>query len=159
MKGLINKHFWKFFVGFFCIMAVGFLGLVWANIYHNNKNAEDSKAQKYLKDLETAYKNDTYGGKTPEETLALFIDALKKGDIDLAAKYMIIEEQNKILSDLKEAKNSGRFNQIVQNLLSVKLSSKNDNTASFSLTDSNNVLQYQASFVKTPNGIWKILDL
>lgn len=30
---------------------------------------------------------DTYGGKTPEETLALFVDALERGDATLASKY------------------------------------------------------------------------
>ena len=29
---------------------------------------------------------DTYGGKTPEETLVMFIDALEKNDMELASK-------------------------------------------------------------------------
>lgn len=157
MKGLFNKHFWKFLIGFFAIMFAGFFYLVWANNYHNF--SQQKSGEQYLKDLEKAYKNDTYGGKTPEETLALFIDALKKGDIDLAAKYMLIEEQEKILSDLQEAKNGGRLNQVAQNLSLAKLSSRDDNSATFSVVDSKNILQYQASFVKVPNGIWKILDL
>ena len=41
--------------------------------------------QKYTQML----KNDTYGGKTPEETLKLFVDALKKKDYKLAAKYYL----------------------------------------------------------------------
>jgi len=72
---------------------------------------------------------------------------------------MIIEEQEKILSDLQEAKNTGMLNQVAQNLSLAKLSSREDNSATFSVVDSKNVLQYQASFVKAPNGIWKILDL
>ena len=159
MRGLFNKHFWKFLVGFLAIMAVGFFALVWSNIYHNGQNYDESKGEKYLRDLKRAYDEDTYGGKTPEETLQLFIDALKKGDIELATKYMIIEEQEKMLSDLKEAKNAGRLNQVVQNISLAKLSSKDDNNATFSVVNNNNVLQYQASFVKAPNDIWKILDL
>ena len=138
-------------------MVAGFFFLVWANDYHIG--SEQKSAEQYLKDLKRAYDEDTYGGKTPEETLALFISALKKGDIDLAAKYMIIEEQEKILSDLQEAKNTGMLNQVAQNLSLAKLSSREDNSATFSVVDSKNVLQYQASFVKAPNGIWKILDL
>ncbi|MEK7143610.1 MAG: hypothetical protein AAB756_02155, partial [Patescibacteria group bacterium] len=45
--------------------------------------------ENYYKNLDEVYKKDTYGGATPEETLALFIDALKKGDTDLAAKYFV----------------------------------------------------------------------
>jgi len=33
---------------------------------------------------------DTYGGKTPEETLNLFIEALKKEDLELASKYFVL---------------------------------------------------------------------
>jgi len=43
--------------------------------------------------LAEQYKKDTYGSTTPEGTLALFIDALKKGDADLASKYFIPEKQ------------------------------------------------------------------
>ncbi len=50
--------------------------------------------EKYLADIEVqkakilaAQKADTFGGKTPEETLDLYITALKAGDIELASKY------------------------------------------------------------------------
>ena len=35
---------------------------------------------------------DTYGGKTPQETLDMFVDALKKGDVELASKYFLLDE-------------------------------------------------------------------
>ncbi len=49
------------------------------------------KAMDFFKVHEDAVRNDAYGGKTPEETLTMFIDALKKGDIDLASKYFTID--------------------------------------------------------------------
>jgi len=49
--------------------------------------------QKLADILPGKYKADTYGSTTPEGTLALFIDALKKGDADLASKYFIPEKQ------------------------------------------------------------------
>ncbi len=58
----------------------------------------------YYKNLSEVYKKDTYGGKTPEETLQLFIDALKKGDTDLAAKYYIPEKQKKEAESLRIGK-------------------------------------------------------
>lgn len=39
------------------------------------------------------YKADTYGSTTPEGTLELFVDALKKGDAELAAKYFVPEKK------------------------------------------------------------------
>lgn len=49
--------------------------------------------QKQLDELEKPYREDKYGGKTPEETFDLFIVALKKEDIDLASKYFTIPKQ------------------------------------------------------------------
>lgn len=140
-------------------MVGGFLLLLWANYYHNDKQKEQKSAEKYIKDLEKAYREDTYGGKTPEETLALFIDALKKGDIDLAVKYMIIEEQENMSSDLKEAKNTDRIDKVIQNLVSLRLSQLESNNATFTSVDSSNVVKYQAFFARASNGIWKIVDL
>ena len=38
-----------------------------------------------------AMTQDTYGGKTQEETISLFITALKAKDVDLASKYFILD--------------------------------------------------------------------
>lgn len=49
--------------------------------------------------------NDFTGGDTPEETVDLFIDALKKGDYELASKYFVINEQEKWKKMFDEATN------------------------------------------------------
>ncbi len=57
---------------------------------------------KLLEELHKKYENDHYGGKTPEETLALFIEALKKKDYKLASKYYVAEkwvEKEKFLNE------------------------------------------------------------
>jgi len=53
-----------------------------------------------------AQKNDNYGGKTPEETLDLYIAALKAGDIELASKYseISLEKPNLQKEDLEGLK-------------------------------------------------------
>ncbi|MEN9614108.1 MAG: hypothetical protein RLZZ347_415 [Candidatus Parcubacteria bacterium] len=53
----------------------------------------DREVANYTKFMEQAYRNDVYGGATPEETLKLFTDALKAGDTELAAKYFVVEKQ------------------------------------------------------------------
>jgi len=45
--------------------------------------------KKYLE----AMKADNYGGKTPKETLDLFVAALRAGDVDLASKYFLIRPE------------------------------------------------------------------
>ena len=65
----------------------------------------EEKGKKLIEEHEAALKalrEDTVGGKTPEETLQGFVEALKKRDFDLASKYMILEEQNKFRRELDE---------------------------------------------------------
>src|SRR3989344_943247 len=38
------------------------------------------------------FKNDTYGGKTPEETLKLFIDALRGCEVEKASLYFLPDD-------------------------------------------------------------------
>ncbi len=52
---------------------------------------ENRKREEREKDFIAAMKADVYGGKTPEETLKLFIEALKAGDVELASKYFYLE--------------------------------------------------------------------
>lgn len=50
-------------------------------------------SMKRYEEFEKAYKNDFIGGSTPEETVDLFIDALKKEDYELVVKYFEVQEQ------------------------------------------------------------------
>lgn len=52
--------------------------------------------------LQSSVTNDTYGGKTPEETFDLYLAALKKGDLELASKYFVMEKQKQRLEQLKK---------------------------------------------------------
>ncbi len=75
------------------------------NEISNNYIAAQEKQQA---DLEAQYKNDPYGGATPEETLKLFIEALEKKDYTLASNYFIPEKQKQYEEDLIDAaKTSG----------------------------------------------------
>jgi len=54
----------------------------------------------YYRKVDELKASDTYGGKTPEETLRMYIDALKAGDMELASKYFRLEDQEKELGEL-----------------------------------------------------------
>ena len=58
--------------------------------------------EKQVQEELNKYKNDFDGGKTPEETLDLYIAALKAGDIEKASKYYEISLQDKELMRLKD---------------------------------------------------------
>lgn len=99
--GPIYKRWW-----FWVAVIVLALGALYLKGYFSWKgeqygydvqNAVSGMYSAYLKkqsaDLEAAYRADTYGGETPEETLRLFVEALEKKDFELAAKYFVIENQ------------------------------------------------------------------
>ena len=54
----------------------------------------------YFEQYKQAQNKDIYGGKTPEETLSLFVDALKKGDVKLASKYFVLDKQKEMEKEL-----------------------------------------------------------
>lgn len=53
----------------------------------------DLKNEQVFKEAAKPYMEDVIGGDTPEETIDLFVEALKKEDYDLAVKYFEIQEQ------------------------------------------------------------------
>ena len=56
----------------------------------------------FMESLRQPFLEDTYGGKTPEETWALYVDAVKKRDIELASKYVDVNHQEKKKKFLEE---------------------------------------------------------
>ena len=160
---LLNKHFWKFLAGMLGVLALGFLAVYGAGIYDNSGALRDwwnaRKAQNEYEALKKLYEEDTYGGKTPEETLALFIDALKKGDTDLAAKYVWIDDQEKVRVDLLQAKTTGNLNKAIERFGLIKKSKTEIDEASFTVLGEDSIVKYQILLGKNQNDVWKILEL
>ena len=154
----MTKTIGKYLLAIGAVAAVGF-GVLFFIQYLRNAEDPEKQAQEYVEALEKAYREDQYGGNTPEETLNLFIDALKKGDTDLAAKYFIIDEQEKIREDLLGAKNSNNLENVIKRIESLKLNKRDGDSAFFTATDVNDVLEYQAMLRKNINEKWKIIDL
>ena len=67
---------------------------------------EIRKLRKSVKEFYSQYAEDKYGGKTPEETYNMFIEALKKEDVELASKYFVAEKQEQWRKALEEYKSS-----------------------------------------------------
>jgi hypothetical protein len=105
----------KIFLIVAILVAAGFLlwGASWLFQYYQYRTGPEYQAQKYIKEMEKKYREDAYGGSTPEETLNLFIDALKKGDIDLASKYFVIDKQEEWKRKLDESKKVGNIDKFV----------------------------------------------
>lgn len=98
---------------------------------------------------------DTYGGKTPQETLGMFIKAVEDGDYELASKYFIIPKQEEWRKELIEIDGADKMNVFIGPIKNEKLTkgilSKEED--SYSIYG-----QHVINFWKYPSGNWKIED-
>src|SRR3989338_11380437 len=78
----------------------------------SNQYIKSQEAQQAA--LEAQYKNDPYGGATPEETLRLFIEALEKKDYTLASNYFVPEKRGESLKRMPEGVQSGGFDALIK---------------------------------------------
>ena len=101
----------------FVVLAVG---IIYGIGYWKYQNNPEYRAEQKLKELEEKYAKDPYGGETPEETLRLFIDALKKGDTDSAAKYFILDKQDEWKEDLAKIKEKNLLGEMIRDLENAK---------------------------------------
>jgi len=102
----LKTIFWAIAAIVILFLAITLLGFFAPRIEKYLAEREEQRFivqyEKLQQEIEEAYKNDTYGGKTPEETFDMFLDALKKGDIELASKYYELSVQPKALENLKK---------------------------------------------------------
>src|SRR3989344_8812900 len=125
---MVSQKNYRIFAAVFLILVI-LLGayFVWSRYFSPEaKRREEAtrNVEKFMKanaDFEAVMRADTYGGKTPQETLDMFIDALKKGDIDLAAKYFELETnmndknyltRKKWEDGLKATKDAGKIEEV-----------------------------------------------
>jgi hypothetical protein len=144
------------------LVAAGFLlwGTNWLFQYYQYRTSPEYKAQKYLDEMEKKYREDTYGGTTPEETLQLFIAALKKGDTDLASKYFVIDKQEEWLENLEKIKEKEKLQNMIFDLSRNKEKQiLSDNHTVFYIYNDDNLLAVAIDVVKIPNGKWKIQSM
>ncbi len=122
-----------------------------------------NQAMKAIGAYEEAMRNDTYGGKTPQETLNLFIDALEKEDVELASKYFILRSDGsknmaffELLQKIKNEGNIKRFISDLQNYAKPQKSNLDENFAYILYNNDGTVgLQIDMKFNKY-SGVWKI---
>ena len=110
----------------------------WLRDWQDKQAADAAKRQ-----LEIAYRDDKYGGTTPEQTVDLFIVALEKDDTDLASKYFVLEKQDAWKRTLDEYKNKALISDFVRELKNTKAE----------------LLKSNYNFKKYPSGVWKISTL
>lgn len=141
-------------IGLAIFLFVGIYLLGWYGDWKFNRDLEVTR-----KEMERPYLEDTYGGKTPKETLEMFILSAEKEDFDLASKYFVLSKQEEWRKKLE----NGKKNDSLKNLLKLIINEieilnkaeplwiSDDNYIS-----TNNVL---FEYVKYPQGNWKIKEI
>lgn len=159
-----RSKFWKF-AAWFVIVIVGAVVLLWGIGWYEQWKGErdvEKMAEAFKKAEEESYAramSDTYGGKTPQETLKMYIDAVEKGDYELASKCLVESRREADIAELRalDAKNSLTvFVAILKDAEPEKQISDNDFRMK-SKTQSGTY--YFVTFTKYPNGIWKIIGI
>ncbi len=79
--------------------------------YYANYTYQKKKAA-WIASQEKPYREDIYGGKTPEETWNLFLTALEKEDIEEASRYFVVDKREKMKEELEGAKKEGRMEKV-----------------------------------------------
>ncbi len=171
-SGLKNK-----FVKSAVILLTVFL-FIGAGAYAWNKWLSPSAVEKWKYDLyqkfyidkyENAMRQDTWGGKTPQETLDLFISALKNNDIDLAAKYFSLNtnENNEYYltrkqweEGLRKNNEDGKINEMIATVNQMKLSDRqtgSTSTVEYVVRGEGGMVDYSIIFVfNSYSDVWKI---
>src|SRR3989338_10260294 len=147
----------------FTSLGILFVALASAIIYGigywKYQNSPEYRAEQNLKKLEKKYAEDPYGGETPEETLRLFVDALKKEDTELAAKYFVLDKQEQWREDLARLQERNLLGEMVKDLERVErgkdIDSKN---ARFIVSNKNKEVITIINISENTNGKWKLLD-
>jgi len=156
---MLNNTSKKLLLGFLGIITVG--AIIWiGSTYFNPEARQERTALKYFEDLERQYKDDTYGGATPEATLELFIAALEAGDIELASKYFLPDDRNKWVDNLEKIQETNNLSAMIQDISRAEKSTQENDTAIFVVTNEENIVSVLINLDKNPaTGVWKITDL
>lgn len=159
--GALNRRFFVSVGIFLAIMLVAAGGYyIWFN-YFSTQAKYIKQAREMLREqqeIEDRMKNDTYGGKTPEETREMFKIAIKNNDIDLAVKYFAINKQDDIRKRLEESKKEGYWDTFLENLnlpliYIGELYNGYKQYRSYKGGD-----EFVTDFVLYPKGVWKIYE-
>ena len=146
------------------LFVIGVLVLLILSSYGYQKY-DDWKFNKELKELteeaNKPYLEDVYGGKTPRETLELFIAAVEKEDFELASKYFVLDKQEEWGNGLINAKEKNNLIWLIEELRKINNSLDYvDPTAQLNGRELYTVGEKMlVTFIKYPQGIWKIQEI
>ncbi len=154
----MNKHAIKFLLGAGVMVFIGF-GVLYVLPFFDLRNQAANELIKREEDIQRGYKDDTYGGSTPQETLDFFVQALKKNDLELASKYFAIEDQERWRKFLEDIKIKNGIKRLISEAEHLELTKIENGQAFFVLVNKENIVEVQVILAQAMNKRWKITDL
>jgi len=105
--------------------------------------------------------SDDFGGATPEETMDAFIEALKKGDTELASRYFVFNKQAQMAEELAIGKKNGVLDLLIDDLGKEKKEFKiSENHIRYRTFNKDNVAEFSFDLVSNKETqVWKIESL
>jgi hypothetical protein len=160
----VKKPFWRAGVKYILVIVGALIIYVLiVNIYYYFRLRAGARmaemAWQMERDQQEAYQRalgDNYGGKTPKETLQMYIDAVESGDYELASKYFVEskqEEWRQRLKNLSETKTTNNMLNPVREGLNSFGEFSTDKKQFFI----NNPIAID--FILYPSGVWKITEI
>ena len=142
------------------ILLIGFLGLWFLSGSEINVKNQNNLPAKTPTNKDVADKFSDFGGGTPQGTLKLFIRALEKNDLTLAAKYFIPENREVVSEDLEKLNNTDMLGDLIKDLKNIKLGKPLDETRYyFEIIDETGQTAAALELIKNQKGLWKMVSL
>ncbi|MBI2635335.1 MAG: hypothetical protein HYW79_02215 [Parcubacteria group bacterium] len=114
---------------------------------------------KAIKTIEKDLKEqDKWGGKTPEETVRLFTEAVKKGDFELASKYGRSEDIKPVLEKIKNDGNIGLLIEDLENGMLEESPGFAGEYVDLIIKESGKTKYSVLTMHKSDGGTWKIVE-
>ena len=158
---MFSKKSVKFIIGFVVIVLIVWVAFDGVPRYQNWQKWKNIKKQadefeKTEKERKELIANDTYGGKTPQETLEMFIKAVEAGDYELASRYFVVEKQEEWKENLINIKDAKKFNTFLDPLKETKkYKGSYSNDKKIFVVHEPILVEY----VLYPSNLWKINEI
>ncbi len=152
-----RAHYWKFVTAFLTIVVVVFVALWGLARYERYTGEQQVKrladaARQAEKDDYAASMTDTYGGKTPKETIQLYISALEKRDFTLATQYFIGDSATRASMSLRGTPDA----RLIEIIADLKKALSEQEQCDAKMTECSFNYPISIDLKLYPNGIWKL---
>lgn len=111
----MNKKLFYILFTIIIVAAVVYVAWFWFGDYYYSWRI-GYQWKNFEREWNNYFKNDKFGGATPEETYKMFVNELKRGNIENASQYFYWEKQIDEQDRLQKMKDEGKLEEYINNL-------------------------------------------